>query len=274
MIDFIIDESKCIKCGLCVRDCPIKIIEMEDGVPFVREENEAKCMACQHCLAVCPKGALGIFGIEPESCVSIKESATAEQVDALIRNRRTVRQFKQKNVDQDRLERLIATSANAPTGKNTRTVQLHIIDDIDHMNAFREKVYSHIELLDKEGKLSEKWAFFRLAAKGYRNGQDLIFRGAPHLVVASLPEDGPCPDADGIITLSYMELMASSMGIGTVWLGFLMYTFMLAPELKDLLKIPEGHRVAYAMLLGDPAVKYHRGVVRDQITVDRVSFAD
>lgn len=272
MIDFKIDGEKCIKCGLCVKDCPVRIIEMTDDVPYIREGKETNCMKCQHCLAVCPTGALSILGIEPEECISAELSASPEAMDALIRNRRTVRQFKKKDVDSDKLEKLFRTASNAPTGKNSRTVQLYVIDNNKDMDAFREKVISHLEKLDAEGKLADGWEFFSTVAKAYRKGSDILFRGAPHLVVATLPEDGPCPDADGIITLSYMELMASSMGLGALWLGFLAYIFKLAPELKELLNIPEGHKVAYPMLIGEPSVKYHRGVVRDDMTVNKVTF--
>jgi nitroreductase/NAD-dependent dihydropyrimidine dehydrogenase PreA subunit len=272
MLDFKIDGEKCTKCGQCVKDCPIKIIEMTDGLPFIKEEREKHCMKCQHCVAVCPTAALSILGVSPDDCVDRKLCATEEALDALIRNRRSVRQFKKKDVAQEKLEKLFRTAANAPTGKNTRTVQLHVIDNMADMDAFREKVIAHLEKLDAEGKLKGGWEFFSSVVRAFRNGQDLVFRGAPHLVVASLPEDGPCPDADGMITLSYLELMASAMGLGTVWLGFLMYIFQLAPEIKGLLNIPEGHKVAYAMLVGEPSVKYYRGVVRDEITVNRVSF--
>jgi len=272
MIEFKIEESKCIKCGQCVKDCPVKIIEMTTGIPYVEEKNEEKCMRCQHCLAICPTAALSIFGVEPENCVDPKLSATPEAMDALIRNRRSVRRFKQTDVKPEKLDALIKTTANAPTGKNSRTVQLQIIDNKKDMDAFRAKAMAHLEALEKEGKLEGHWAFFASVLRAYKAGQDIIFRGAPHLVVATLPEDGPCPEADGMITLSYMELMAASMGLGTVWVGFLMYLFSLAPELKELLKVPEGHRVAYALLLGEPSVKYHRGVARDEIVVNRISF--
>lgn len=229
-------------------------------------------MQCQHCLAVCPTAALSIMGVNPDTCVSFRDTPSYEQTDALVRNRRSVRQFKKENVSPDRLDKLIKTAANAPTGKNTRKVHLHIIDNLADMDRFREMVISTLERYDAEGKLDEKWKFFSAMAKAYRMGTDIIFRGAPHLVVATVPEDAPCPDADGLITLSYLELTASSLGLGTVWLGYLMYILQFVPEVKNMLNIPENHRVSYAMLIGEPSVRYHRGVQRDEISVSRVHF--
>jgi len=267
-----IDEIKCIGCSACVKDCPITIIEMgRDGLPFIKPANEEKCMKCQHCLAICPTAALSIEGKQPADSIPSMKMATPEQMEALIKNRRSVRHFKQNNLPTEKLDKLIQVSANAPTGKNTRSVSLHLIDDRAELEKFADKVFTHIEQMHTDGKL-EDGNFFLTLAKAYRKGTDIVFRGAPHLVVASAPKDGPSPTADCFITLSYMELMAYSMGIGTVWLGFLMYIFDLAPELKELLNIPEDHDLVYAMLLGDPAKKYPRGVQRDEISVNRVKF--
>jgi len=273
MINFKIDESKCIKCSQCAKDCPMKIIDMNDGAfPYITADNETKCMECQHCLAVCPTAALSICGVNPDDCVPADQSANEDQMEALIRNRRSVRQFKKHNVPKEKLDKLIRTTANAPTGKNARTVTLTLIDNMDDMRIFTDKVIEKLEELDNAGKLVGGLEFFASMARAYRRGNDIIFRGAPHLVLTSVPKDSPCPEADGYISLAYLELMASSMGLGTVWVGYLMYIFSIAPELKGVLNIPEDHVLAYSILLGDPSVKYHRGVIRDEINVNRVSF--
>ncbi|ADD69275.1 nitroreductase [Denitrovibrio acetiphilus DSM 12809] len=272
MLNFIIDESKCTKCGLCAVDCPTKIIDITNGIPFIQQKNEGKCMGCQHCLAVCPVAALSILGVDPDACVDVRFAAAPDAMDALIRSRRSVRQFKKVNISAEKMEQLIKAAANAPTGKNNRGVALHIIDNIEDMDIFREEVISHLEKLDKEGRLTGQYQVFSTFAKAFRKGNDIIFRGGPNLVVASVPKESPTPSADGIIALSYMELMAATLGLGAVWLGFLMHIFALAPELKGLLSIPADHDVSYVLLLGEPSVKYSRGVMRDEISVNRVSF--
>jgi nitroreductase/NAD-dependent dihydropyrimidine dehydrogenase PreA subunit len=268
-----LNTEKCIGCKACAIDCPIKIIDMStDNLPYIIEENEEKCMGCQHCMTICPTAALTILGKHPDASIPANEIANASQMDALIRNRRSVRQFKQNDVSKEKLDQLIKAAANAPTGKNTRTVNLHVIDSREQLNKFADKIFSHIEQMDAEGKLTGGNEFYATLARGYRQGTDVVFRGAPHVVVASAPKSGPTPLADGFIALSYMELMAYSMGLGAVWVGFLMYIFNLAPELTKLLNIPEDHEIAYALLLGEPSIKYHRGVQRDEIEVNRVTF--
>jgi len=56
---FTIDEKKCKKDGICVAECPLKIIEMKDGtsMPTPTADADERCVKCGHCVAVCPHGA-------------------------------------------------------------------------------------------------------------------------------------------------------------------------------------------------------------------------
>ena len=47
----VIDKSKCVRCGACVRDCIVHVLTKgEDGYPVFRKEDERFCLNCQHCL--------------------------------------------------------------------------------------------------------------------------------------------------------------------------------------------------------------------------------
>ena len=52
----IVDENKCIKCGLCARKCPAKAIKLN---PFP-EINKKKCIRCFCCMEICPQHALSL----------------------------------------------------------------------------------------------------------------------------------------------------------------------------------------------------------------------
>lgn len=57
-----IDESKCIKCGLCVMKCPREAISKEDGgFPLV---NSDMCIGCGACHSACPVKAISIAAVE------------------------------------------------------------------------------------------------------------------------------------------------------------------------------------------------------------------
>ncbi len=58
-----IDKEKCTKCGLCVKDCPMNILEMTEEGANVKQDV---CLFCGHCQAICPKNLFTISGFEDE----------------------------------------------------------------------------------------------------------------------------------------------------------------------------------------------------------------
>ena len=51
--DHTIDSSKCIKCGTCLKKCPVNAIDLEKN----RVDTDA-CIACLGCVNNCPAGAV------------------------------------------------------------------------------------------------------------------------------------------------------------------------------------------------------------------------
>ena len=48
-------EKSCIGCGLCAQKCPVKAIDMQNGIPVWERE---RCALCFRCLHHCPKFAI------------------------------------------------------------------------------------------------------------------------------------------------------------------------------------------------------------------------
>jgi len=255
---FSVDENLCVKCGQCEKDCLSgALILKENGCPEMKNPN--RCIKCQHCFAVCPVGAISIQGKDPKESDEIRE-INSDDVLNLIKSRRSIRQFKQINVSQEKIEKLKDMLKYVPTGCNSHKLHFCFIEDIETMNAFRGEVNSYLsKILDKKifKGLKEKLNKFS-KTNNPLGEEDMIFRGAPHLVIACAPIDSPCPNQDGIIALSYFELYANSLGIGTLWCGFLQGVLKLFPQFDEYLQIPKGYNPIYAMLFGESDVKYHR----------------
>ena len=274
MLDFFVDESRCIQCGECAADCPVNVIDLVDGLPRVAEYRQAHCIGCQHCLAVCPTAALSILGRNPDDSAGIMPPSP-DMVENLIRSRRSVRRFLPEAVDRAVLDRLMDVTAYAPTGKNRREVRLTLIDDPQVMQAIRERTIEGIRKAAVEDSLPDGLEYFAKFLPPYEQGRDIIYRWAPHMLVASSPKDGPSPDADPFIALSYFEVMAQSLGLGTLWCGFARWALQsVVPELGRALGIPADHRSMYVMMFGYPAVHYARTVQRDVLDTHRVALAD
>ena len=128
------------------------------------------------------------------------------------------------------------------------------------MNEFRSHVNKKIlDALTKKPVKAIANKFSRYA-NAFLKGEDIIFRGAPHLLVVSTPVNAPCANVDPMIALSYFELYAQSLGIGTCWCGLAYGVLRFMPELCKQLEIPDNYKLSYVMLFGMPDVNYKRAV--------------
>ena len=274
--NFVVDVSLCTRCGLCVKDCPAKVIEqLGKGVPSIPERLAADCIECQHCLAVCPVGAVSIFGLKPENSAKLRAAGlpSLAQEELLARGRRSVRQYHEKAVDKALVDRLLAATAHAPTGCNSRTLTFTLVDGRDAMKNLLERLVHALENALHDGRVPEGLNFLAESVEAYRkNGEDPIFRSAPHLLIVSAPATSLCKDEDVAIALSYFELLAASAGLGAGWCGFLKIILSVIPEFKKELGIAED-AAFYGMLFGTPAVSYPRTVQRDaDLNIRRLNF--
>ena len=267
-IEFIVDKEKCVHCGLCEKDCISNIIHQnQEKTPMIKPEDENKCLKCQHCLSICPVGAISILGKNPNNSENCFTNINSEELALLMKSRRSIRHFKQENVDKEIMNKLKDMLKFVPTGCNSHQLHFSIIDDIEVMNRFRNRTNNKLKnILLKAGNnlITKKFGSFR---DQIINGEDLIYRNAPHFIVASAPVKSPCPQQDGIIALSYFELLAQSLGIGTCWCGFGQMSLRSFPELCEFLEIPEGYTPVYTMLFGPTDIKYSRCPQPEDITI-------
>lgn len=273
MLDFTVDTEKCIQCKQCVTDCPVSIIRFEDGYPAIAASREARCLKCQHCLAVCPTAAISILGIQPENCIPLKNNLpSSDQLETLMRGRRSVRRFKSENVDTALIDRLIKVSANAPTAKNAMPLQFSVVDNMDVMKKISERTYNYINYAISEHRVPDEMSHFYGMSKAHAKGADIIFREAPHMLVVSSPTSGSSPMIDIAIALTHFDLAATNAGLGSLWCGFALQAFIhFVPDYKELLGIPQDHEAAYVLMFGKPAVKYFRTVDRNQQKIHKIT---
>ena len=264
-LNFKVDKEKCIHCGLCEKDCIGHVLGFDkDGFPIVI--NEKACIACQHCLSVCPTSAISVFDKNPDESGQIY-SQNPDMILNLIKSRRSQRLYKNENLSEEKIQKLKEMLKWIPTGCNYHKLHFSFIDDLEVMNEFRDHVNSKIvsALTEKHVKaVIEKFSPF---ANAFINGEDIIFRGAPHLLVVANPVKAPCAKEDVIIALSYFELYANSLGLGTCWCGFGEIAMKLFPELSEYLEIPEGYQAGYVMLFGEKDVNYARTTQPSEVSV-------
>lgn len=253
---FTVNKDKCTKCGLCVRDCIAHVISQDkDGYPYAK--NELACIGCQHCLAICPNAAISIFDKNPDLSGSISNFPSSIDMENLIKARRSCRKFKQENVSKETLDKLKNILNWTPTGVNFKDLHFAIVENKDTMVEIKEILYKKLKKILKFVPAKGHIASLKRAVL---SDEDVIFRNAPHMIVVSVNKKAPCKEIDPIIALSYFELYAQTLGIGTLWCGYAYNTMPLSREVMHKFNIPKTHKLAYVMLFGYPDVKYRRAV--------------
>ena len=274
MLNFTIDKEKCTGCGLCVQDCPSMIIAIGE-YPYIKDGKEGHCIRCQHCLAVCPEGALSIFGKNPDDSMAVDNKLPdPDLLGRMIKGRRSVRKYKDENLDKKLINRLLEAAAYAPTGHNDNSVLLSVVDNKEDFLDIKNAVYNAIrDESDKGNRNPNLPLLSKFQVLWIKKNIDVLFRGAPHMIVASAPDTATTSLEDSIIALSYFELAANSNRIGVLWNGMVKWVLtQIAPYLKKKLGIPENHIVGGVLVFGKADIKYTRTVQSEGLHINRMKL--
>jgi len=263
-----INQKTCNKCGICAAECPRRIISLPDGgFPEVVAVVEATCNECGHCVAVCPRGSLS------NRCSPLGKSAnieaglrvTPEQVEQLLKGRRSVRIFKSKPVPREIIGRLIEVARYAPTAHNAQDVEWLVIDskkELEHIEAlgadWLEWVIKNFPKAAAESDMKEK-------LERQRKNHNEFLRGAPSLIITHADKGSstaPLAPVDSANALSFLDLTADSLGLGTCWAGYVYLMANYFPAFQEALALPEGHVVYGCVMLGYNKFKHYRIPVR------------
>jgi nitroreductase/NAD-dependent dihydropyrimidine dehydrogenase PreA subunit len=248
----VIDPALCRRDGICVAECPVRLIEQQSGAfPAPSARAETDCIDCGHCVAVCPAGALSLGSTTPDKCPEVRADLLpdAAQAEHLLRTRRSIRTFRKEPVPRPEIERLLDIVRHAPSGSNGQPVEWMVVHDTERVSRIASTT---LDWLRQQSMAPRYGRTFDVAAE---RGVDAVCRGAPHLVVAHTPAG---QEGDGIIALTYLELAANGLGLGACWCGFVGGAIRGSPAVRKLVELPDGRSAAGVMLLGYPRYAYHR----------------
>lgn len=118
---------------------------------------------------------------------------------------------------------MISRLANAPNGGNKQQVEFTLIDDKAQMERFRQETFREMERLSKKEIYPE--GFDRASYEDMKRWRktvrpDMLFCGAPHLLIPHAPLGKGEPIPDTLIAGTYFELLCASRGLGAVMLTF------------------------------------------------------
>jgi len=257
-----VDEKKCKRDGLCAADCPAGIIRLKDknSFPEVKEGEEGACVVCGHCVSVCPHGALSHARLPLSECPPIKKelALAQDQVVQFLRSRRSIRRYRDKAVERGKVQELIEIARYSPTGGNMQPVEWWVYTDRKELKQFAGMVAKWMRKMMERVPLANLPPYFPAAVAGWDAGEDTILRNAPVMILALAPAESPNGLVDLSIALTYLQLAALPMGLGTCWAGMARRALMMDGSVKEKIGLPEKAPHFYPMMLGYPDVSYYR----------------
>ncbi len=250
-----VDRSKCVKCGLCVADCPACILDMGNDGPECNVDRG--CMSCGHCVAICPTGAMNNKYTPREEMIPVpKECISASQAYDFLRSRRSVRLFRPQAPKQEDVLKLLDICRYAPTAGNSQGMYFTVVSNPDMLAKIRQ--YTADWMAEEVEKGTENKRYFKAVLHTFHEKKvDIIERQAPMLVFVSTRRLNVTGISNSEQCLAYAELFAPSIGLGTTIAGFIQACAIAGYKpLVELLGIPPKQKLVGCMMVGYPRVKY------------------
>lgn len=264
---FTVDPDKCNHDGICVAECPVKIISLKDknGIPEPVSGADAICIGCGHCVAVCPTGALSHRLMSPDQCPPVRKdwAFSPDQAEYFLRSRRSIRTYKKTPVERETLMKLIEIASHAPSGHNLQPVRWHVIEDKTELHRLTGLVVDWMRTVIAEQPGMAAAMHLDLVVGAWDVGVDVVCRDAPHVILAHGHQADITARPACVIALAYLELAAPSLRLGTCWAGFFEAAAGLWPPLQEALNLPKGHVCMGAAMVGHPKFRYHRLPIRN-----------
>ncbi|MDD2851908.1 MAG: nitroreductase family protein [Desulfuromonadaceae bacterium] len=256
-----VNKQTCTKDGLCAAVCPINLIDFKQGeYPAPIAEAEELCITCGHCVAVCSTESLLHRDIPLTDCSDIKKEflASAEQCEQFLRQRRSIRVYQDKPVPRERLIKLIDIARYAPSGHNSQSAEWLVINNREELHKLAGIVADWMRwMLTNMKEFALSMHMDRTLAR-WEQGHDVILRGAPAVIIAHAAKSDRLAPSTCTIALTYLELAATSMGLGGCWAGYFNAAATTFPPMMAALALPEGHQCFGAMMAGFSKYQYKR----------------
>lgn len=261
-----VDRQTCNQDGICSAVCPARLISMQEGgCPTSVVGAEEMCIGCGHCVAVCPTGSISHRDIPVGQCSPVGENVewTAANCEHILRSRRSIRVFEDRPVSRTDILRLIEIARYSPSAHNCQCAEWLVLDNRDELRKLAGIVADWMRwVIGNMPEVALAWHMDK-TLKRWEEGNDIaLFPGAPVAIIAHAAEDNPLALSTCTIALTYLDLAATSMGLGSCWAGYFHVAATSFPPMKEALSLPAGHQCFGAMMVGYPEYGYHRFPMR------------
>lgn len=231
-----VNHDTCIKCGKCIKVCPVKIFTQSSADKEVNSENIKTCIACGHCVAVCPSDSIqhSEFPASKVHKIDYENMPSPDQVMLLCKARRSNRAFSKKPVPGEYLRQIVEAAHRAPTASNIQDISFMLITDPDKLKLLSEftlKIFTDaVSKLENpvlkpflKRIMPDAYKYvptFKALKEQYDGGNDMIMRGATAALIIYPPKGSRFGLIDANLAYQNGSLMAESLGVSQFYMGF------------------------------------------------------
>lgn len=151
-----------------------------------------------------------------------------ELIDVIL-NRRSIRKYKDEDISEEILEKILQAGLLAPTSKNRKPCEFYVVRDKDTL---------------------------RKLAKAKTLGGGMLAECNTAIVVIGDSEKADTWIEDSSIALSYMNLMAVNLGVGSCWCQIHLRSTLSGKDaeenVREILSLPDKYRIVGILSLGIP----------------------
>lgn len=281
-VEVIIDQEKCVKCGLCTKICTPKYLLQRDGDIIVDKDSQLGCFLCGHCMMTCPNDAIIIRGdgLSEKDLKSLPgQMVNYDMLYSLLLNRRSIRKFKRQEIPKEIIDKIINAASTAPIGIPPSEVKVLVINGYQKVDEFRKDILQAKKKLLKTlnplaltlTKINEGQGQYRVInefcipfmTQNLNNalaGNDTFLYDPAAIMVFNYTDISDKEDALIVATLALIA--AESLGLGTCPIGPLAPIVERSKEIRSKYGLEEGDKSGLAFIMGYPEVKFKRAIKR------------
>jgi ferredoxin len=275
-----INSKLCRKCGICAEVCPNKIMfKDESGTISVRQDRVQVCFRCGQCMAVCPTKSVSVGGLSYDTDFFELPARIPYEKNFfnMIYTRRAIRNFRDKPVPAELLEKIVKAITFAPPGFPPLKTELIVVQDtglikkalpfmIEFYDSLLQRFKNPLIRFIIKSKVGPQMfrtmndhliPLMKTRMKELKEGtEDTITRNAPAMILFCADKNGEDIKADIFVAATYGMLAAHSLGLGGSIMDLIPPPVERERKLRKIFFIPEQSEVITSLIIGYPKYKY------------------
>ena len=180
----------------------------------------------------------------------------------LIMSRRSVRKYKEAQIQEESLQAILKTGIYAPNGGNTQMWHFTVLQNQNTLKELNELIKKAFAKNADSGN-----RFIKGAAKVAQSEMYCFYYGAPTLVLVSSDVANPNAMADCACAVENILLAAHAEGIGSVYINAPTW-FDEDPEVRALLTkigVPQNYHVCASAAIGYSDAPPAKGIRNEDV---------